>query len=649
VVATHVLDGARRLRGVIRPAGAPGFLAEWVERFTVTAVRRLLLFLAALLLLTAASPTGASATEGEELMPAPPQPLEVRIENPEGTYRVEIFDASGARVMPARPPHRSGGAVVVPLPILPPGKFTVSVLTDRGPYTDVRSAAVWGTFGLLDSAGVAVMETGTGRTQDLQLSVRRVPATVPVLLLGLALSAVALIGPGKTGRNRLLVIPALVFGAVTYTLRPSLAMAFLAFVAATAVGVGAFSSSPRPRRWWVTTGVAAGGGVALSLAPLLLVAVLAAAGGLLITRPAPRMLLALTAGTAALIPLTLSASIPTPSQAAPDPQSCYELDVLAAFGCLDRALKPRLADPSNLETVIDEVQRAELAGLFDRAESAFSCHGLAHNLGRAMARYQDPAAYATVAGTACLSGYIHGMVEEAALMFDTEPFTRFLIDTCGALPPDEADQCVHGSGHAAFERTGGDLPAALDICAALDGSSSCVDGAVMSFVEQYVTARRDRGWQFTIRPTPEVSDAYLVCGEITQQWVDICLRWAMRQYPSGDPDTLANALTAGAWCISKFPGRPACAWGAAVAVVPTAQPPTPGHGQQACDALGALSEVCMVEFIERATDNMILVGRYGELAELQAAVCAGLRDRQGCEQRAEARAMINPFYRARQG
>ncbi len=152
---------------------------------------------------------------------------------------------------------------------------------------------------------------------------------------------------------------------------------------------------------------------------------------------------------------------------------------------------------------------------------ARDCHQVVHDLGNdAAEHYGDVGIALTYEGSACWSGYYHGVVEYAISQFgDTELFDE-MPNICTTAAQDEYSfthyNCVHGLGHGVMLNTDGDLFGSIPYCETLPDRwelSSCVGGAIM---ENVVSAQQ--GIQTDLR----TDDLLYPCNVIGDDYVDEC-------------------------------------------------------------------------------------------------------------------------------
>ena len=135
-----------------------------------------------------------------------------------------------------------------------------------------------------------------------------------------------------------------------------------------------------------------------------------------------------------------------------------------------------------------DVALAEIDAL-SRADDYVSgnCHQMVHDLGNdAVVWYGDVGTALTYEGSACWSGYYHGVVEYAIGRFtDTD-----LVDELPVFCTEQARReysfshfnCVHGLGHGIMQIVGGDLFGTIPYCEVFADpweDSACMNGALM--------------------------------------------------------------------------------------------------------------------------------------------------------------------------
>ena len=154
------------------------------------------------------------------------------------------------------------------------------------------------------------------------------------------------------------------------------------------------------------------------------------------------------------------------------------------------------------------------------------CHQVVHDLGNDAAEYYGDIGIAlTYEGSACWSGYYHGVVEYAISQFVGETLYDELPNICTSAAANRYSfthyNCVHGLGHGVMLNLDGDLFAALNFCEALPDPwemSSCVGG---SFMENVTAAQ-----QGLLDTDLSSEDLTYPCDAVKEEFVDEC--WAMQ-------------------------------------------------------------------------------------------------------------------------
>ncbi len=169
-----------------------------------------------------------------------------------------------------------------------------------------------------------------------------------------------------------------------------------------------------------------------------------------------------------------------------------------------------------------DVAVAEIAALADTDDYvARDCHQVVHDLGNDAADYYGDVGIAlTYEGSACWSGYYHGVVEYAISQFaGTELFDE-MPNICTTAAQETYSfthyNCVHGLGHGVMLNLDGDLFGSIPYCETLPDRwelSSCVGGAIM---ENVVSAQQG------IRTDLRSDDLIYPCNVIAEDYVDEC-------------------------------------------------------------------------------------------------------------------------------
>ena len=169
-----------------------------------------------------------------------------------------------------------------------------------------------------------------------------------------------------------------------------------------------------------------------------------------------------------------------------------------------------------------DVAVAEIASLSESDDYvARDCHQVVHDLGNdAAEHYGDVGIALTYEGSACWSGYYHGVVEYAISQFEGTELFEEMPGICTTAAEREYSfthyNCVHGLGHGVMLNLDGDLFGSIPYCETLPDRwelSSCVGGAIM---ENVVSAQQ--GVQTDLR----TDDLIYPCNVIGDDYVDEC-------------------------------------------------------------------------------------------------------------------------------
>jgi putative copper export protein/methionine-rich copper-binding protein CopC len=169
-----------------------------------------------------------------------------------------------------------------------------------------------------------------------------------------------------------------------------------------------------------------------------------------------------------------------------------------------------------------DVAVAEIAALSETDDYvARDCHQVVHDLGNDAAEYYGDVGIAlTYEGSACWSGYYHGVVEYAISQFaGTELFDE-MPNICTTAAAEKYSfthyNCVHGLGHGVMLNLDGDLFGSIPYCETLPDHwelSSCVGGAIM---ENVVSGQQG------IATDVRSDDLIYPCNVIGDDYVDEC-------------------------------------------------------------------------------------------------------------------------------
>lgn len=601
---------------------------------------------AALLLLTVAAvvalltpprvplaPEAASAT-GHEHLP----PMVALVYVPEGIPDVSIVGEDGTRSLPASVERHPDGLTVVVLPFLQSGTWEVRASVDVAALRVTRT---------LEVPGVLLY----GRPFGALLEFRNIPTGSPSSVFDLA----------RSGQGRFVVFEqsveirpdvlltvcaaAMIFGWLARRPRVvALLLCALAVVLASAAGIAAAlaallaAGAVLLAADWAVTTAAVAVVVVVSLSPGGSIPVAMALGCLVagsVFRAVPArvkgllVLMIVSAGGAGVF-------LSGPQVPVADREEClvqYKSDDPHRAYCLARALAPMFdAAPERVLVAVDALVDE---GVLD------VCHGVAHTIGRRAAHADDPFALMKLVGGSCSYGYVHGMTDEAATTMGTEEFVAFLASTCYAAGDPMRLECSHGAGHALFQRTGGDMFAALSACAVLDSSphSECLTGVFMSSAEQYIM--RDRiapgasDWrpagmsEQALRTLPLVDESHEVCRLVAPLLTSKCLLLSMRSMSekSSTFETHRRAVSLLTWCMTEFPGVSECVAGVVWSLFPAGVTPgtlpDPAAAAGLCRSAGTFTSECLREFVQRSVYEYLREG-WGE-ERIVTALCPGLQ------------------------
>lgn len=118
---------------------------------------------------------------------------------------------------------------------------------------------------------------------------------------------------------------------------------------------------------------------------------------------------------------------------------------------------------------------------------AQNCHQITHNLGNdAVVWYGDVGTALIYEGSACWSGYYHGVVEYALGEYENTELADELPGFCSTVAARQYSfdhfNCVHGLGHGIMQILDGDLFETIPYCEVFDDpweDSTCMNGALM--------------------------------------------------------------------------------------------------------------------------------------------------------------------------
>ena len=169
-----------------------------------------------------------------------------------------------------------------------------------------------------------------------------------------------------------------------------------------------------------------------------------------------------------------------------------------------------------------DVAVAEIAALSETDDHvARDCHQVVHDLGNDAADYYGDVGIAlTYEGSACWSGYYHGVVEYAISQFEGTELFDEMPGICTTAAAEQYSfthyNCVHGLGHGVMLNLDGDLFGSIPYCETLPDHwelSSCVGGAIM---ENVVSGQQG------VATDVRTDDLIYPCNVIADDYVDEC-------------------------------------------------------------------------------------------------------------------------------
>lgn|GEM_PF-1252137 len=219
------------------------------------------------------------------------------------------------------------------------------------------------------------------------------------------------------------------------------------------------------------------------------------------------------------------------------------------------------------------------------------CHQVVHDLGNdAAVHYGDIGIALSYEGSACWSGYYHGIIEFALSQYDNEELLDQIAGVCDVAAEVPYSfthyNCLHGVGHGVMLRLNSDLFASFPYCEKYTNEwelRSCISGAFMENVVsgQQVALLNTEGVYSESEPTlsdtdlmypcnaidkyledcynmqtswvlwnngRSYEDGFNRCDDVQSDYVPVCYR-SMGRDISGDslvdPDTIVNLCTLG--------------------------------------------------------------------------------------------------------
>lgn len=185
------------------------------------------------------------------------------------------------------------------------------------------------------------------------------------------------------------------------------------------------------------------------------------------------------------------------------------------------------------DVAVAEVDAAQV----DHPLVAYDCHQVVHDIGNEAADYYGDIGVAlSYEGSACWSGYYHGVVENALSQYSDEELLGQIARVCdvaAAVPYNFTHyNCLHGVGHGVMLRLNSDLFTSIPYCEKFEiewEKSSCLGGAFMENVvsAQQIELNRTEGI-YSSETEPTLSDTDLVypCNAVEEKHLEEC--WGMQ-------------------------------------------------------------------------------------------------------------------------
>jgi len=153
---------------------------------------------------------------------------------------------------------------------------------------------------------------------------------------------------------------------------------------------------------------------------------------------------------------------------------------------------------------------------------AVECHQVEHDLGNdAAVHYGSIAQALSFEGSACASGYYHGVVEKIMSQYDDDSLRTAIPTVCESVATrrysTEHFSCIHGIGHGIMLRFDADLWKSMPYCKALAESwefDSCIGGL---FMENVISAQAGH-----VKGTFKAEDPLFPCSVVADNEKEQC-------------------------------------------------------------------------------------------------------------------------------
>ncbi len=192
-----------------------------------------------------------------------------------------------------------------------------------------------------------------------------------------------------------------------------------------------------------------------------------------------------------------------------------------------------------LSLVDNKDPRAALEKLEEQMDDenvADICHGLAHEIGhKAYKKYRSVSKALYYKSGICVSGYIHGVIEESLA-----GSRNVLEDIKKICPVSNDGVCFHGVGHGLMYFSGNNLPQSISVCEELstyNQKEDCVGGV---FMENFNT-------DLKIHPSNYLKseDFFYPCYEQKSAYKNVCYYYAPRYFTKMNPGKYLELVS---WC-----------------------------------------------------------------------------------------------------
>lgn len=160
-----------------------------------------------------------------------------------------------------------------------------------------------------------------------------------------------------------------------------------------------------------------------------------------------------------------------------------------SYRCLSIDIRKNLKNKTDIAKITNDLSRR----IKSDKNFEYTCHDLAHLVGiYSLSLTNSPYEAITYNDPICDNGYTHGITEFLTLTLNDEELKEVYSKLCKGEEDVQPVSCIHGLGHGAYLRSGGDLEKGLSFCQLLNGKDThyftnrelCAAGVSMQYANE---------------------------------------------------------------------------------------------------------------------------------------------------------------------